>query len=491
MLLTAGKASPGAEPPTNAVVVSTATNQSASPSNQAPVSAAQDSAKARPAAGRVQLNAALSHSTYSQSNPASLLLKVDLAASMAESTNRTPRNIALVLDRSASMADEQKFPLMMEAARSVIENLTPHDLVSLVAFNDHDLVLSPAGRVVNKPFLLHRLQEVPPTGYGDMSAGLLEAFAQINGQARDGQLKQVILLTDGRANRGVTGVEQLHSMIDKAREKGVRLLILGFGTNRNEKLLTDMAAAGGGRYVYLQSPDQIPGAFADDIGGLLEVAAQNAHLEISVQQGTITKVFGQLWEGPSASYQVNLGDVRAFDRGSMVLALRPVEFKPGAAIRVTAKLTYDNPETAERVSRDASAQSDFAVDGGKKSSENAEVVTYGGIMNALELATEGAAGFDRQRYQQSLTGFAQWYKPAHELALSAHNQDLLNQTFMLKHLLNDMEAADRLGRMHDHTEARQKLKGIDYQRYLLFHHRVPNEPDQSTSAPGPGMGGSN
>src|SRR6185369_6599760 len=117
----------------------------------------------------------------------------------------------------------------------------------------------------NKAFLLHRLQEIPPTGYADMSGALLEGFAQVNSQAKEGQFKQVILLTDGRANRGITSTEQLRSMIGKAREKGVNLLILGCGTNRNEKLLTEMAAAGGGRFIYLQSPDQIPEAFAEDI----------------------------------------------------------------------------------------------------------------------------------------------------------------------------------------------------------------------------------
>jgi hypothetical protein len=56
---------------------------------------------------------------------------------------------------------------------------------------------------------------------------------------------------------------------------------------------------------------------------------------------------------------------------------------------------------------------------------------------------------------------------------------LLNYTFLLKHLLQEMEAAEAQGRMHEHAEAREKLqKESDYQRYLLLHHREPRAPEK-------------
>jgi len=48
----------------------------------------------------------------------------------------------------------------------------------------------------------------------------------------------------------------------------------------------------------------------------------------------------------------------------------------------------------------------------------------------------------------------------------------LNHTFLLKHFVEEMEAAEAQGKLHEHAEARDKLKKeSDYQRYLLFHHR--------------------
>lgn len=425
--------------------------------------------------GALALRAALSHSTYSQSAPTQLLCKVEYASTAAPPASRPPLNIALVLDRSGSMADDKKFAYTINAAREVIANLSDRDTISLIAFNERVLVLSPAGRAVNKQFLLHRLEEIVPEGFTDLSAGLLEGIAQVNSQAAEGQVKQVLLLTDGKANRGVTSAVSLRKTVEKTRAKGVGLSTLGCGKDYDEKLLTEMADSGGGRYTYVRSPEQIPDAFKEELRGLLEVVAQNARLEIAVEQGAITKVFGQVWDSPPvASHQINIGNLRAGERGLVLLALKPANYQPDASLRVTGKLTFDDPQAGERIVRTASAQTGFAPTASQSVEVNEEVQIYGGLLGALEAATEGGEGYDRKRYQQALTGFAQWYGRARDFARSTRNQDLLNYTFLLKHLLQEMEAAEAQGRMHEHAEAREKLqKESDYQRYLLLHHREP------------------
>lgn len=431
-------------------------------------------------AGALSLSAALSHSAYSQSAPTQLVCKVEYASTTAPPTTRPPLNIALVLDRSGSMAEDKKFAYTVNAAREVVANLSDRDTISLIAFNERVLVLSPAGRAVNKQFLLHRLEEVAPEGFTDLSAGLLEGIAQVDSQAAEGQIKQVLLLTDGKANRGVTSEASLRKIVEKARAKGVNLSTLGCGTDYDEKLLTAMAEAGGGRYTYVRSPEQIPDAFKEELRGLLEVAAQNARLEIGVEGGTITKVFGQVWDRPPvASHQINIGNLRAGERGVVLLSLRPGSYQPDAVLRITAKLTFDDPQAGERIIRTASAQTEFTPDAGQTTEQNEEVQIYGGLLGALEAATEGGEGYDRQRYQQALMGFAQWQGRARDFARSTRNQELLNYTFLLKHLLQEMEAAEAQGRMHEHADAREKLKKeSDYQRYLLLHHREPLAPEK-------------
>lgn len=424
----------------------------------------------------VSLRATLSHTVYNRSEPERLLLKVDFFSPATPAVDRPPLNIALVLDHSSSMADDDKFRFAVEAARGVIENLSSRDIISLIAYNHKVVVLSPSGRVVNKPFLFHRLGEIEPKGFTDISAGLLEGISQIQTQVAPEQLKHVLILTDGKANRGIMRPVALRKIAKKALAKGIRISTLGVGADYDEDLLTVLADAGGGRYIYVRSPEQIPTAFHEELNGLLEVVAQNARLKVTVNPGSalITKVFGQVWEKPRPSYDLYLGNLRAGERGVLLLAFKPEDFTSGGNIDITTRLTFDDPQIAERVQQVVSVQSSFTPDGNEeKSPGNKGILLYGEILDGLELAVEGLEGFDEDRHQKAQANFAESFRRARSYALETRNQDLLNQTFLLKHFLDELQAAKDEGKMHGHLETRKKLKKeSDYQRYLLLHHRA-------------------
>jgi Ca-activated chloride channel family protein len=55
------------------------------------------------------------------------------------------------------------------------------------------------------------------------------------------QSDRVLLLTDGLANRGITGPEQLTALARQKREAGVTTTTIGVGMDFNEDLLKTMS----------------------------------------------------------------------------------------------------------------------------------------------------------------------------------------------------------------------------------------------------------
>lgn len=421
----------------------------------------------------VRFAAALGHSLYARSNPPHLSLKIDLAGAAAAASARPPLNLAIVIDRSGSMAEDKKFEHALRAAALVFENLTERDIISLVAFDEKAAVLSPAGPAASRDFLDHRLGDISPVGWTNLSAGLMEGFAQIDSRAADGQTKRVVVLTDGMANRGVTSPDELKRLVGAAKARGISVSTLGVGTKFDEALLKAMAEAGGGRYAYAATAEDIPKAMSAEVEGLLRIVAQNASVRVRVEGGKITLVHGRPIEAPVAEYTLKLGDVRDGERAVFLMEIEPAAFTAGDAVSVQAEMTLDDVERARRVSAAASARSAFTSDAASvRSGENQSVTLYCGVLDALEKAEDAVLGLDDRRYREAASLFTRKHDEARAYALSSRDQDLLNQAFLLKHLMADLESARSAGLLHGHDAAEKALpKAVDYQRYLREHHR--------------------
>lgn len=124
-----------------------------------------------------------------------------------------------------------------------------------------------------------------PGGSTNLSGGMLLGLREVRLAYKKEQINRVLLLTDGMANVGVTDHSQL---IEKAREMaagGVSLSTFGLGEDFEEDLLMAMAEAGSGNFYYIQSPDQIPGIFQQELSGLLSTVAQNLTVRVKPGQG--------------------------------------------------------------------------------------------------------------------------------------------------------------------------------------------------------------
>merc|ERR1719486_136634 len=156
------------------------------------------------------------------------------------------------------------------------------------------------------------------------------AVAPPPGAPPKARVRAVMLLTDGHMNAGITDAAQLLNVVRGVLDgdaAGASLYCFGYGSDHNSQLLRQLSTAAGdgrGGYYFVESTESVVGAFADCLGGLMSVVAQNVALEISPAPGsTISRVRRSGAVAlDSGRWRVPLGDLFAEEERDVLVDVR-------------------------------------------------------------------------------------------------------------------------------------------------------------------------
>lgn len=213
---------------------------------------------------------------------------MELMPGSAISRVRLPLNFALVLDHSGSMAGE-KLRNMKQAVKSIIDQLEPQDVISVVTFETRTQVLVPAQPATDKEALKRQVDKIRDGGGTNMATGLVEGLRQVSQRHGPEWVSRVVLLTDGEAT---DKEDDSRRLADQAGSKGIPVIALGFGKDWNEDFLFDLAdrsvlaQAGSrmGRADYIPMPDDATKIF-QEVYQSMQVVAQDVSLTVRMVQG--------------------------------------------------------------------------------------------------------------------------------------------------------------------------------------------------------------
>jgi Ca-activated chloride channel homolog len=197
---------------------------------------------------------------------------------------RPPLHLSLTLDRSGSMGG-RPIEVTKRCADFVVNRLREGDKVSLVAYDSDVETLVPLSGVSNKSLVLDAIRSIRSKGSTALHGGWLAGAESLAGEASPAVLSRVMLLSDGRANRGLRNPETIWQHCKELARAGVTTSTYGTGSNFHEELMTGMARAGRGHAYYGETAEDLLDPFIEELALLDRLFARQAELELYCPDG--------------------------------------------------------------------------------------------------------------------------------------------------------------------------------------------------------------
>lgn len=197
-------------------------------------------------------------------------------------------NLVFLIDVSGSMSAANKLPLLQSAFKILTDQLRDEDRVSIVVYaGAAGVVLEPtsgANKIKIKD-AIHQLQAGGSTAGGE-GIKLAYKIARQN-FVKEGN-NRVILATDGDFNIGESSDAALVRMIEKERESGVFLTVLGFGMgNYKDNKMQKLADSGNGNHAYIDNLKEARKVLVNEFGGTMFTIAKDVKIQLEFNPANV------------------------------------------------------------------------------------------------------------------------------------------------------------------------------------------------------------
>ncbi|MBL8614231.1 MAG: VWA domain-containing protein [Deltaproteobacteria bacterium] len=295
-------------------------------------------------AGPVQLRARLAQGARLLHHDEDQLLVIEISAD-GERAARQPVHLSLVVDGSGSMKEQGRLSAAKAAAQALTAALRPEDSLSVVRFDDHADIVLAQRPLLDPSGARARLSGLRAAGGTNLYAGLQTGLGQLTSATGPG-VRQLVLLSDGYANVGVTDGPTLTALARGAAQRGLSLSAFGVGWEFNEDLLAQVADAGGGRYRYAAQLDRLPALVEEAMAQAATQVARGTTVEVQLPFGEIEEVYGWGVDRAGQGLVVQVGDLAAGETRKVVLRVNLDERHEGEVLAATARLRYGTPAGA-------------------------------------------------------------------------------------------------------------------------------------------------
>jgi len=199
-------------------------------------------------------------------------------------------NLVLLMDVSGSMGGPDRLPLAIKSMELLLGSLKPTDTVAIVVYaGAAGKVLDPTP-VRDKDKILEALHRLQAGGSTAGAEGIKLAYELAESSFRKGGVNRVLLATDGDFNVGIDSTEELKGFVERQREKGIFLSVLGYGMgNYRDEMAQALAQNGNGVAAYIDSLDEARKVLVEQATGSLFTIAKDVKLQVEFNEATVSE----------------------------------------------------------------------------------------------------------------------------------------------------------------------------------------------------------
>lgn len=209
------------------------------------------------------------------------LMKVGINTSKIPLDELPPNNLVFLIDVSGSMMAYNKLPLLKKSLKMMVHNLREEDKVAIVVYASATGLVLPASSRKEKEKILQAIDALEAGGSTAGGAGIQLAYQTAEKYFEAHANNRVILATDGDFNVGISSDDELVKLIEKKRESGVFLSVLGFGAgNYQGSKMEKLADNGNGNYAYIDNLFEAKKVLVEEMGANLNVVAKDTKFQI-------------------------------------------------------------------------------------------------------------------------------------------------------------------------------------------------------------------
>ncbi len=289
------------------------------------------------------------------------LLRIGLQGRVIADEHRKDAILTFVIDVSGSMKMENRIGLVKKALTLLVDQLRPTDKVGIVVYGSRGRLVLPHTGIERRSEILAAINSLTPGGSTNAEEGLRIGYDLAWRNASVNHINRVILCSDGVANVGKTGPDQILEEIRSYVQQGITLSTVGFGMgNYNDVLMERLADTGNGSYAYVDTRSEAKRIFVENLTGTLQLIAKDAKIQVEFNPEVVSRFRLLGYENRHLKHEqfrddtVDAGEVGS---GHQVTALYEVKLHPDATGKMaTVSIRYADPDNhrVSEVSEDIS-----------------------------------------------------------------------------------------------------------------------------------------